>query len=416
MRSVRWIRCAASGAASRDAAMALSADAPKPAATTGSTSGIGTSIKKSVSGVPPPPAPPVGGAGRKTGATKAWHTLTFKPWQLHTVKDAEDRSSMPTTVLYHGDQLGPRPLIILDHSVARLEQSATAVLDACQEASRRYEALLSSLAWDHGAVFVPLQVSIGEMNVMEQSCRHVCAVLDAMDVQWSHVLAHSYGALVAARMAASTTYPHRIGSLLLMDTPLVTEPLVRNTKQREEIAKARKDVNVPPAELSFAIESLKNSLEMTLPYPAVADKSLYEDHLFSASIFGEKGLVRDEHRYVPVRHLAQVHHPLQLLVPAKQPVTDVAIHKEFFGLRRPTVIKKADNHEDLFSEKCADEVADVVRAWIQRFEPDVVMKRCFEKAAKEMVHLMGSSASLGEKGEGNTEKKSEKREKKKGRQ
>ncbi|CAJ1020939.1 hypothetical protein, conserved [Leishmania lindenbergi] len=343
--------------------------------------------------------------------------LTFKPWQLHAVNDAEGRSSMPTTVLYYGDQLGPRPLVILDHSIARLEQSATAVLDACQEASKKYEAMLSSLAWDYGAVYVPLLVSIGEVNVMEQSCRHVCAVLDAMDVQWSHVLAHSYGALVAARMAASTAYPHRIGSLLLLDTPLVTEQLVRNTKQREEIAKARDDVNVPHAELSFAIETLRNALETTLPYPAAADKSLYEDHLFSsASLFREKGLVRDEHRYVPVRHLAQVHHPLQLIVPIKQSITDVEIHKEFFGLRRVAAIKTAESHEDIFSAKCADEVAGVVQAWMQRFEPDVVIKRRFEKAAKEMEELMGDCASLGEKSNGRIAKGSEKKEKKKLRQ
>lgn len=323
---------------------------------------------------------------------------------------------MPTTVLYHGDQLGPRPLVILDHSVARPAGSASAAADACTEAAEKYEALLASLAWDHGAVYVPLPVSVGEVSVMEQSCRHVSAVLDALDVRWSHFLGHSYGALVAARMAASTAHPHRIGSLLLLDTPLVTEPLVRNTRQREELAKARQDVNVPPAELSFAIESLKAALEAPLPHPAGADKRLYEDYLFApATLFREDGLVRDEHRYVPVRHLAQIHHPLQLLAPAKQPVADVAIHKEFFNLRRPATIKTAESHEDLFSTKCAAEVADVVRAWMQRFEPDVVMKRRFEQAAKEMSQLMGSSTPSGEKGDAGTEKKPEKKkEKKKG--
>ncbi|KAG5481526.1 hypothetical protein LSCM1_05544 [Leishmania martiniquensis] len=415
MRSVRWMRRAALGAASGTAAAVPPADISKPV-TTASPSGGASSNKGGAGGVPPSPASPADAAGRKTGPAKVWRTLTFKPWQLRAVEDARDRSSMPATVLYHGDQLGPRPLIILDQSVAQSEHSAAAILDASLEAARKYEVMLSSLAWDYGAVYVPLLVSIGEVNVMEQSCRHVCAVLDALDVQWSHVLAHSYGALVAARMAASTAYPHRIGSLLLLDTPLVTEQLVRNTKQREEIAKAKEDVNVPVAELSFAIESLTSALETTLPYPAAADKSLYEDYLFSsASIFREKGLVRDEHRYVPVRHLAQVHHPLQLLVPFKQPITEVEIHKEFFGIRRPAAIKTADNHEDMFSAKCADEVADVVRAWMQRFEPDVVMQRRFEKAAREMTQLMSGSATPGEKSDGNIDKKRDRKEKKKAR-
>ncbi|KAG5482174.1 hypothetical protein CUR178_06033 [Leishmania enriettii] len=415
MRSVRCMRRAALGAASGGAATAPSADTAKPA-TTAPALGSDSGKKGGVGGVPPL-ASSVDTSGRTPGPAKAWRTMTFKSWQLRTVEDAGDRSSMPTTVLYHGDQLGPRPLVILDHSVARSGHSGTTIVDAYLEAAKKYEAMLSSLAWDYGAVYVPLPVSIGEVNVMEQSCRHVCAVLDALDVQWSHVLAHSYGALVAARMVASTAYPHRIGSLVLLDTPLVTEQLVRNTKQREEIAKAREDVNVPPAELSFAIESLRSALETTLPYPAEADKSLYENHLFSSdSLFREKGLVRDEHRYVPVRHLAQVHHPLQLLVPVKQPITDVEVHKEFFGIRRPAAIKTADNHEEMFSAKCADEVADVVRTWMQRFEPDVVMKRRFEKAAKEMTQLMSSNAPLGEKSGGVAEKKRDRKEKKKGKQ
>ncbi|KAG5508195.1 hypothetical protein JKF63_05450 [Porcisia hertigi] len=418
MQRLRWMGRAAAGAASRGVATAPSAGVPKPTPTA-STSDSGSSMNESMGGgggVPPAP-PPANGAGGETRSPKAWRTLTFKPWQLHVVEDAEARSSMPATVLYHGDQLGPRPIIILDHSVDHVEKSAAAVLDVCQEASEKYKAMLSSLAWDYGAVYIPLPVSLGEVSVMEQSCRHVCAVLDAIGVQWSHVLAHSYGALVAARMAASTAYPHRIGSLLLLDTPLVTEQLVRNAKQREEIAKAREDVNVPPTELSFAIESLRNSLETSLPYPAAVDKSLYEDYLFSASLFHERGLVRDEHRYVPVRHLAEVHHPLQLLVPGKRPITDVAIHKEFFGLRRPAVIKTADSHEDMFSEKCADEVADVVRGWMQRFEPDILMKRRFEKAAKDLTQLMGSSTPITAKGEGGSEKRSEKKkDRKKGKQ
>jgi pimeloyl-ACP methyl ester carboxylesterase len=412
MRAVTlWLRCSVSVAAGASAVKAAEV-APAHSATPTCSAGA----KGDTPAAPPsplPPSPPTKGAGKKTGPSKAlWRTFTFKAWQLHTVEDAAARATMPKTVLYHGEQLGPRPLVILDHSVPASE-SASAVTNACVEASKKFGAMVSSLGWDHGAVYIPLPVSVGEANTMEQSCRQVCAVLDALNVQWSHVLSHSYGALVAARMAASTAYPHRIGTVLLLDTPLVTEQLVRNMRQREDIAKAKEDVNVPPAELSFAIETLRNDLESTLPYPATADKALYESYLFCPeSTFREEGLVRDEHRYVPVRHLAQVHHPLQLLVPAKEPVTDVTVHKEFFALRRPAVIKSAENHEDLFSTKCAGEVADVVRAWMQRFEQDVVLKRRFEQAAKEMTQLMGSTAPS-EKSEEAGEKKTEKKEKKK---
>ncbi|KPI86404.1 hypothetical protein ABL78_4520 [Leptomonas seymouri] len=413
MRATLWRRCLA-GAAGTAAAGASTVQSAEAAAGRAASTG-NASTEGGASAAPPPPfpSPPTKGAEKSPGPSKAsWRTFTFKAWQLHTVEDAEARATMPKTVLYHGEELGPRPLIILDHSVAASEK-ASAVTDACLEASKKFEAMVSSLAWDYGAVYIPLPVSIGEENTMEKSCRQVCAVLDALNVQWSHVLSHSYGALVAARMAASTAHPHRVGSLLLLDTPLVTEHLVRNTRQRREIAQAREDVNVPSAELSFAIESLKEDLETTLPYPDATDKDLYEKYLFCAKdIFREEGLVRDEHRYVPVRHLAQIHHPLQLLVPAKEPVADAAIHKEFFALRRPAVIKGAEHHSDLFSTKCAGEIADVVRAWMQRYEQDVVLKRRFEQAAKEMGTLMGGAApseSTGGVGEKKVEKKKEKK-------
>ncbi|KAL7699106.1 hypothetical protein NQL31_001968 [Lotmaria passim] len=408
MRAAVWLRCSAAASAGAAAAKVAEAAVGGPSSPGSASTKDGTPAAP-----PPPPTSPTKSEEKKTGSTKVpWRTFTFKSWQLYTVEDAEARATMPKTVLYHGEQLGPRPLIILDHSVAASEQPA-AVTDASLEAAKKFEAMISSLAWSHGAVYIPLPVSVGEANAMEQSCRQVCAVLDALNVHWSHVLSHSYGALVAARMAASTAYPHRIGSLLLLDTPLITEQLVRNTRLREEIAKAKEDVNIPPTELSFAIESLRSDLESMLPYPAAADKTFYENYLFCPKdIFREEGLVRDEHRYVPVRHLAQVHHPLQLLVPGKEPVTDVAVHKEFFALRRPAVIKGAENHEDLFSTKCAGEVADVLRAWVQRFEQDVVMKRRFEQAAKEMGQLMGG-ATPSEKTDGAGEKKVEKKKEKK---
>lgn len=317
---------------------------------------------------------------------------------------------MPTTVFYHGEQIGPRPLVILDQSVSFSENPAT-MMTACLEASKKYEPMLSSLAWEYGAVYIPLPVSFGEVNVMEQSCVQVSAVLDALDVRWTHFLVHSYGALVGARMAASAAFPHRIGSLLLLDTPLITESLVENMKQREEIRKAEKDVNVPPTDLAFAIEHLRSQLETPLLHTAAGDQKLYEDYLFNPNeILHREGLEREEDRYVPVHHLAQIHHPIQLLAPSKDPIADVSIHKEFFGLRRPALIKSAMHHDDLFSSKSADEVAEVTRTWMNRFEQDFIIKRRFEQSAKEMAQLM-SSATPAEKEEPSGEKKKEKKKK-----
>ncbi|RNF09955.1 uncharacterized protein Tco025E_06894 [Trypanosoma conorhini] len=290
---------------------------------------------------------------------------------------------------------------------------------AAAAAAQKYESVLSQLSWEHGAVYVPLQVDYAATTrgVIEHNCQQVCAVLDVLDVRWTHFLTHSYGCLVAAYMAASEAFPHRIGTFISLDTPLMTRALLQNTQQREEIAKAERDVNVPAADLSFAKESLMSSLEEPLPCPAEADAGLYHDYLFNpAAVFRHGGLVRCEERYVPVKHLADVRHPMQLVVPAANAVADAAVHKEFFGLRRPVVLKGCQRHEELFQEEGAKELAKVLEAWLQRFEPDAYLAKRYEQAAKEMSQLMMSSTpatAKPEAAEGGEQRKKKKEKKKK---
>ncbi|KEG09977.1 hypothetical protein DQ04_04351000, partial [Trypanosoma grayi] len=185
---------------------------------------------------------------------RAFAPLRIHPWQAQCLGTSRSEL-LPQGVLYHGTHLGPRPLIILDHTTKSAAEA--------EEAAKKYEALLSELAWGHGAVYVPLHVDYAgaTRDVLDHSCRQVCAVMDALDVRWTHFLAYSYGCLVAARMAASEEFPHRLGTFTSLDTPLVTREQLNNTQRREDIAKAEKDVNVPEADLAFAKHTLLGSLE-----------------------------------------------------------------------------------------------------------------------------------------------------------
>lgn len=340
-------------------------------------------------------APPSSAAIESETETRTAHkprrgfaSLRVQPWQAFCLGVSRDQL-LPQPLLYHGTHLGPRPLIILDHTTKNTTEAEFAV--------KKYEALLSQISWRYGAVYIPLYVDF--LNTAEDwigySCQQVCAVMDVLDVRWTHFLTYSYGCLVAARLAASEEFPHRIGTFISLDTPLVTRELVRNMERREEIAKAERDVNVPEADLSFAKDSLLSSLEEPLPCPTEADKKLYHEFLFHPeSIFHADGLVRREERYVPVKRLADIRHPMQLVVPASNAVSDVTTHKEFFGLRRPVVLKGCQRHEELFSEEGAKELAGSLETWMLRFEPDAYIAKRYEQAAKEMSQMMTNSTQV----------------------
>ncbi|CBH12921.1 hypothetical protein, conserved [Trypanosoma brucei gambiense DAL972] len=336
--------------------------------------------------------------------------FSIQPWQARCV-GASRRKLLPQMLMYHGARLGPRPLIILDHSTKGEAGVA--------EAARKYESILSQLSWDYGAVYIPLhaQCTDSSKDLLEQSCQRICAVMDALDVRWTHFLTYSYGALVAVRMASSQEFPHRVGTLMSLDTPLVTREFLRNMEQREDIAKAERDINVPEDGLAFAKQALLSSLEGPLPCPAAEDESLYRDYLFDPNrIFGAGGLVRDESRYVPLKSLLGVRHPVQLIVPSANPLSDAAAHSEVFGHRRPAVVKCCQRHEDLFKESAAKEVAGVLGAWMRRFEPDCFISKRYEQAANEMGQLMLSTAQVSSesagKGGGEPRKKKEKKKSK----
>nr|CCC91735.1 conserved hypothetical protein [Trypanosoma congolense IL3000] len=326
---------------------------------------------------------PIGGSVGN-GAVKygRFKLLGIQPWQKCSL-EVPHRKLVPQTVMFHGRSLGPRPLIILDHTTHDLADAVNA--------AEKYEPMLSELSWDYGAVYIPLQIKNADIStdLIEQSCRTVCAVMDALDVHWTHFLTYSYGALVGARMMKFRGYPHRIGTLVSLDTPLVARNILRNDEQRNDIAKAEQDVNVPERDLSFAKETLNTSLEETLPCPHSADDALYRDYLFDSSkLFSRGGLVRSDERYVSVRHLAEVRHPLQIIVPSANALSDAAAHSEVFAIRRPSVVKSCQRHGDLFTEGAAKEVANVLGTWLRRFEPDWFIAKRYEQSAEEMQKLM----------------------------
>lgn len=472
----------------------------------------------------------------------------------------------PRYVYVFGDQLGPRPLVILDQS--QQQPSSSSVSDASKSASpsdheeqveicglQKYEPMLQALNWEHGVLYIPLSVAVkhhktqkceegegkddekkkGIDNTLREdmkdddviglSCEQVRMVLDMLDIRWTHYLTYSYGALVAARMASSpisrntttTTntraslegrYAHRIGTVLLLDTPLITGAMLENFRRREELKAAEADVNVPHQALSAAKARLLASLEPPLPTPCRADQTLFHQYLFEPSVLfpppssssshdhpheaggdgdsPQRGLRREDRRYVPLQDLLDFSHPIDLIVPAEGAVADVPAFKEVFGVRRPSVVKSAKLSASSSSSSAAEEkggtpvgssspsskskskskassaaasptgevggpgedhptadatrtesvlfecmdashgdsstatavateMAQLIRNWMLRYEPDAYIQRQFQQAVTEMKQLLSAGSSAGGEvnAKENTKEKKKKEKKKK---
>lgn len=375
----------------------------------------------------------------------------------------------PSHVYVFGTKIGPRPLVILDQSQpvedVRGWEEALEEEKLLPTGMQKYEPLLSQLQWEHGVIYIPLPVpshllssipreerenkeelkkqeqeeeeekkkdnqsengnvekgewkATGKMveeDIIGASCERVRMTMDMLGIRWTHFLGYSFGALVAARMAASpilptstpfplstfaaapsSTYAHRIGTILLLDTPLVTNDLLDNIHRRRVLYFGALDFNLPPRVLEAMKEMVYENLEPPLPTPCLADRALYKEYLFdpkytfplsstalsSLHVFtteGEgmqalmeeenegkedvvevqgktvnekkgkeprRGLYRWDKRYIPLGNfLKEYGHPMELITPAEGGVAEVDVFKRIFGMSRRTAVIKSATRE-----------------------------------------------------------------------
>lgn len=341
-----------------------------------------------------PSAPPVEAAAAKAAAepspkkaTRVTKEVTaFRVMPLHEWQRRGSADKLPShPLLFHGATLGPRPLVVLGGNVTS---------DPTQSAVR-FSPMLSQLQWSHGALYVSFDFETSSSDALGKAADSVVRVLDSLGIGWTHVVGHSAGALLAAKMAFR--FPTRVGTIISLDSPLVQDKWIENQKVREELRKASEDVNVPQPLMDFTKHSLEENVEPPLTYTDPADQALFDEYLFSTkNLFGSsRGQVRDDSRYLSILQLQCLKHPLQFVTPAQGSKLDVDTHKSFFGIRRLQPIKAAASHDALFSTEgtASEEVAQQLEQWIQRFEPDVMYSRRFEQAAKDMRSRMDSASA-----------------------
>eukprot|EP01062_Namystynia_karyoxenos_P083375 TRINITY_DN9585_c0_g1_i1.p1 TRINITY_DN9585_c0_g1~~TRINITY_DN9585_c0_g1_i1.p1 ORF type:complete len:339 (+),score=58.62 TRINITY_DN9585_c0_g1_i1:88-1104(+) len=158
----------------------------------------------------------------------------------------------------------------------------------------------------------------------------VVQFLDVLGAPWAHVVAHSVGALLAVFLCH--TAPGRIGSLTVLDTPLLSPGLQRHATMRAELQRAQRDVNVPDE----TVAELGGRLAEPEALPACPDKA--DAQLWDALLKGERSKDGREKRdwVLPVDALELVQHPMLLLRPKQKPqVTDelLGVHRDLFNVQ-----------------------------------------------------------------------------------
>lgn len=349
--------------------------------------------------------------------TPSWQLKSAAAWESSRRGAGSGKMvELPRGISFHGKRLGPRPILVIGGAVP--------TVGAAADQAERFSHMLSQAAWEHGAIHVPIIATSATAmpTLLTEVSDQIVTLLDMLSIGWTHTLCHSLGALVAAKM--SLLHPTRAGTLLVLDSQIVEKQWIANDKARDEIAKAQNDVNVPEAMLAFRIEELRQHVEPTITPSDVqsGDAAIFNDVLFSSShLFGQSGgLVRHDASYLSIDELNTLRHPIQLIVPSANGVCDVPTHKDFFNLRRVQPIKSCSAHAELFAPSggsgAAEEVGAVVEQWVQRYEPDTIMLRRYEAAAKEMKQRMGtgdapSGAPAAKSAEDGGDKKKEKRKK-----
>lgn len=238
-------------------------------------------------------------AATPTPAALLWRSLPVRQWQSLPCYGAGGAGRVAgegpllakrldagtSDIWFHGAALGPRPLLVLPGFLPRApaDHPPSATLNG-------FHALLQAMQHRHGALAITFDqdsaadaaakvgmaasslvdrvaastargqwIADNEMEAAAASadgmlsayCHKVAAMCETFALRYCDVIATSIGAIVAVKMAL--LFPERIGSLCIIDTPLVTRRQLEYHKLRREIGvAARCDASNVPVEMLAA--------------------------------------------------------------------------------------------------------------------------------------------------------------------
>ena len=230
-----------------------------------------------------------------------------------------------------------------------------------------------------------IDASVGD-GFLTEYCHTVVDAMDRLGVSWVTCVAQAFGALAAAKLA--TLFPERVGSIFLLNTPLVSDETAAYAKQLRVLRAAAADVNVPEAMFRYALD------EELVPPPA-ASLGMGADEAVAAAALGPptKALAEgDVNAWMTHAQQALLRHPLCLTAPADVSkdalASTTAVHEAWFNVRRVAKLKAASAGFDVADDKIAAELANHLAGWIKRFDADDIVARRWSQAKQSMIKML----------------------------
>jgi pimeloyl-ACP methyl ester carboxylesterase len=378
------------------------------------------------------------GQGPAAAAVKGWSLVEPYKWRSVVSDAPKAQEYVRSGTYFYGDRLGRRPLVVLPGIL-----SGSPTIPTTATVKTVLDPFLAKANLSHGALMVPHSLTTPTpdptravptldpkgQNYFTSQCDAIAAVLDYHHISWAHFLCYSSGALLAMRMALM--YPHKVGSIMLIDSPVITAKMLSNSARRAELACAQLDVNIDRDLISSLAESVtadprdgpfpepysKNSEVLDLAgKPCVNHATTLNDKLFGAHTYSANGLHRSIDGYThDVKDLLLVRHPMWAVGPAGfAGAMDIDCHSNELNLRRKLAVKEAPDHASLFTVPAAlDAVGKAMTQWISRWEMDDIIAKKLQNAKRDALPSVaqqqqasgeGAAKPEGKKGEGKKKK------------
>eukprot|EP01064_Diplonema_japonicum_P036181 TRINITY_DN8061_c0_g1_i1.p1 TRINITY_DN8061_c0_g1~~TRINITY_DN8061_c0_g1_i1.p1 ORF type:complete len:322 (+),score=59.01 TRINITY_DN8061_c0_g1_i1:326-1291(+) len=172
---------------------------------------------------------------------------------------------------------------------------------------------------------------------LERQADLVLKYINVLGSPWVHVVGHSVGALLAVYLGRH--HPLRVGSLVIIDTPIATPREERLTHIRNRLLESERDVNITDEEIADLKEELQTLSATDLPKPPLdGDVELFQS------------LVKESWT-VPFGELPSVRQPMLVARPA----TNAFLNNESLKTLTNTFFVKevkdmqAGSHDELLS-------------------------------------------------------------------
>eukprot|EP00759_Apiculatamorpha_spiralis_P017943 PhF_6_TR24012/c0_g1_i1/m.33619 len=296
--------------------------------------------------------------------------------------------------------LGPRPLVYLPG-----KKGVEGGVKVGNALSKYYR---------HGMI----GLNVTDFQGVENQAKEVIAMMDSFNISWSHFICHSYGALLGAFL--TWKHPDRIGSLILLDSPITTPAMQTNDELRSEIKLLSRNPNI-----AETIKLMKSKLDKSEPVFPVADTQDNEiiGNLFQNTVSSDL-LTRDSTAYLSPEQQRTIRHPALLIVPSQGPILDKTLltsHRQLMNVRKLVTVKEASSHVDLLENETATQiVAESIGQWCERFDTmSSIIKRwkqISEEGSKDFRTKEDEAAQAPVAPEAKQSRKEGKKKEKKGKQ